>query len=456
MFDKVTTIISFAVFCICLFLPCTNSAAPLTLEEAYALAQSNSPQIKAQDYSVQAAQAQLSEARYYWAPKFKLNSMFGPMPKEKDIDSSIDDIWSNITGEWGFTTRNYLEFWMPLFTSLKVYNTRQLAEIGLDVEKIRVQGERLKVDYDVARAFYGLQLANAGEDVIKEALQLVDRLQNEYDKLMQAGSSSVKETDQYRIELAKAKLEQIKNEIYASKVYAMQALGVHTGLPQPIEVSEMDFQLEELKLIEQEEAVALARQHRTELKLLHKAELAALKQAKIQWLQWFPDLVLAGEVYYKYSNAVPKLSEKNFFLNDNYNGAGFFAGFVLRWELDPVSQVFKVRRADALAQRAISQRQLAIAGIELEVVKQYQDTAAALQKVEIVKNARRAAKRFMSQEFVDYDAGQGKANDVVAAITAYIELRSAYLHALHDFRLALLKLKLTCGAAQSADLLQAE
>ena len=144
---------------------CATSYAPeataetITLERAYELAHANSPQIEAQGYARDAAQAQVSEAKYYWAPKFALKSQFGPMPKSKDIRSSENDIWDNFFDSWGFTTRNSLEFWLPLFTSTKVYQTHQLAKIGLEVEELRVQNEILNVEYDVARAYYGLQLA---------------------------------------------------------------------------------------------------------------------------------------------------------------------------------------------------------------------------------------------------------------------------------------------------------
>ena len=121
----------------------------ITLERALELARANSPQIHAQDYAIEAAQAQLSEAKYYWTPKFEFKSTFGPMPKEKDITASEDDIWDNFFDSWGFTTRNYLDFWFPIFTSTKVYHTHELAKIGLNVEKLRKENEILNEKYDV-------------------------------------------------------------------------------------------------------------------------------------------------------------------------------------------------------------------------------------------------------------------------------------------------------------------
>ena len=426
----------------------------ITLERACELARQNSPQIHAQNYALEAAQAQLSEAKYYWTPKLNLKSQFGPMPKTRDIEDSEDDIWDHVGDSWGFTTRNYLEFWMPLFTSTKVYHTHELAKIGLHVEELRSENEVLNVEYDVSRAFIGLQLANAAQDVIKEAEGYVERIQKEYTELMEKEDSAVKETDQYRIDIAVANLLRLKNEINAKRDYAERALSVHTQLKLPISVAEMNFDRDEQKLKSYDQILEIAHAHRGDLKLLEQAEAASFLEAKIQWLNWWPDLVLAGEVYYKYSNAVPKLNTDNFYIKDSYNGKGFALGFMLKWELDPVRQVFKVRQADAKAERMRAQRELAISGIDLEVSEQYQKTANAQANIDITYQSRRSAKRFLTQELMAYESGEGNVNDLISSLTTYIEQRSMYLQALHDYRVALVKLQKMTGAPETSMLVE--
>ncbi len=426
----------------------------ISLERACELARENSPQIQAQKYAVDAADAQLSEAKYYWAPKFSFKSQFGPMPKVTDITDSEEDIWDNILGSWGFTTRNYLEFWFPIFTSTKIYHTHELAKIGLKVEELRAENEVINVEYDVSRAYIGLQLANAAADVIKEAEDYVERIQNEYNALMESGSEDVKQTDQYRIDIAAANLYRLKNQIAAKRDYAERALSVHTQLELPIKVEEMNFDPEKVVLKSAEEILALAHEHRGDLRLLEEAETAANLEAKIQWLNWWPDLVVAGELYYKYSNAVPKLDIDNFFISDSYNGKGFALGFVLKWDLDPVRQAFQVRQANAKADRMRAQHELAIAGIDLEVSEQYQDTYNQLLNIDITYKSRRSAKRFLTQELMDYEAGDGKVDNIVSALTTYIEQRSMYLQALHDYRVSLVKLQKVTGVSSTSDLIQ--
>ena len=417
----------------------------ISLEQACELARQNSPQILAQKYAVDAAQAQAYEAEYYWTPKFSLKSQFGPMPKTKDVTASENDVWDNFWDSWGFTTKNSLEFWIPLFTSTKVYHTNKLAHIGLKVEQLREENEIINIEYDVSRAYIGLQLANAAVDVIKEAESYVERIEREYQKLMENESTSVSETDQYRIDIAKANMYRLKNDIVAKHDYAERALSVHTRLEMPIAVEEMDFDNVTEKLKSQDDIMQLAHEHRGDLKLLESADAAADLQAKIEWLNWWPDLVLAGEVYYKFSNAVPKYTSDNFYIKDGYNGHGFGLGFVLKWELDPVRQVFKVQQADAKAARTKAQHELAIAGIDLEVSEQYQKTLNNLKNIDITYKSRRAAKRFLTQELMNYEAGDGNVNQMISALQTFIEQRSMYLYALHDYRVSLVKLQKTVG-----------
>ena len=431
-----------------------NAQEILTLERACELARHNSPQIHAQDFAIDAAHAQLSEAKYYWTPKLQFKSQFGPQPKTTDIHETQDDIWDHILGEWGFTTRNYLEFWFPIFTSTKVYHTHELAKIGLKVEEIRAQNEILNVEYDVARAYIGLQLANAATEIIQEAEGYVERIQNEYNSLLEKGDESVKQTDQYRIDIAASNLYRLKNGIAAKRDYAERALAIHTQLERPIIVEEMNFDPDAVVLKPFDDVLELAHNNRGDLKLLEQAEDAAHLEAKIQWLNWWPDLVVAGEAYYKYSNAVPKFDSDNFYLSDSYNGYGFVIGFMLKWELDPVRQVFKVKQADAKAERMTAQRQLAVAGIELEVSEQYQTTANHLANIQITYKSRRSAKRFLTQELLNYEAGEGNVNDMISALTTYIEQRSMYLQALHDFRTSLVKLQKLTGVSDTKQLVQ--
>jgi outer membrane protein TolC len=76
--------------------------------------------------------------------------------------------------------------------------------------------------------------------------------------------------------------------------------------------------------------------------------------------------------------------------------------------------------------------------------------------IEITKNSRRAAKRFLTQELMNYEAGEGDVEKLISALTTFIEQRSLYLSALHDYRVGLVRLQLAVGASNMLDLVEQE
>ncbi len=418
-----------------------------TLEELQLIASSNSPQIGASDSEVAYAEARLGQAKYYWTPKLQWDINFIPMPKA-DVQDGEGDVYKEGDG-WGIFFQTELEAYMPIFSSMKIYNTCILAEMGVDAEKLKRENERIKVSYDVARAFYALQLADAGLHVIADAQHYIERIQTQYEKLMKSGSPSVKKSDRYRIELEGAKLEKMRNEAISGRKLARTALGVHTKLEGRIDVVEMSYRVSKREqLMPYDALLAEARKARIDLQLLQIKQQAARQEAYIKWLGWWPDFALAASIDYAYSNAVPGNGDDTIFSSDRFNHFRYGVLLKMRWKLDPVRQIFEVRQADAKAQKAVYERELAIQGIELQIEEQYNKTANERKNVDISYLARRSAKRFLSQELMDYEAGDGNVRNLVDALTDYLTQRSNYLYALHNYWVAVEKLRKVSGLSR--------
>ncbi len=427
-----------------------GSAPPrlVDLNEAISLGLTRSPQIKAAQHATQKAALVVDQAEWAWTPKLELSSAFAPMPKVGLYD--VDEKAYSDLSEWGFFIRNAFEVSVPIFTFFKISTLQELAGIGLDVERLREEEQRAKVTYDVVRAFYGLQFANAAMNVADEADALLRRVENEYEKLWAAQSPSVSRTDRYRIEIAAADMAIATNELRLGRELAKQGLRLHTNLDDNFRIPGMRFRADDVELLPLEEVLALAHGQRIDLQLLSQAELASERSAHLEWLKWWPDFALVARLNYAYSNAVPEIEEKTIYVSDPYNAFSFAVVLAMRWKIDPVNQVFKVAEADADLARTRAQIELARRGVALEVEKLYGEAQNAQQRVQLVYASRRAAKRFMTQELVDYEVGGGKVDDVISAVRRYIELRLHYLSALQDFRLAVARLRLATGA-QSPD-----
>ncbi|MDX9720157.1 MAG: TolC family protein [Myxococcota bacterium] len=423
----------------------------LSLSDAISMGLTRSPQIEAAEFASQKAALVVDEASWAWTPKLELSSTWAPMPKV-ELDSTDEKAFEDL-GEWGFFTKNSVELGLPVFTFFKLSTVEELAEIGLDVELLKEREARLKVSYDVARAFYGLQLANAGLVVSKEATGLLERISREYEKLWSQGDPSVKKTDRYRIEMAASSLTLLHNELEMGRQLAEQGLRLHLELEGEFELPKMRFRPDEAVLLSLDAVLELARSKRLDLQMLDKAVQASELNAKLESLKWWPDIVFGARLNQAYSNAVPEVPEETIYAYDPYNSFGFGVALTLQWKLDPVNRYFKVAEADTELLKLQQQQQLARSAAALEVEKLYLESLNAQQQVDLVQSSRRSAKRFMTQELVDYEVGGGKVDDVISGVRGYIEQRSLYLQSLYDFRLSLVRLQLATGAESVSELL---
>lgn len=421
------------------------------LDEAISLGLTRSPQIDAAELSTQKAALVVDEAFWAWTPKLELNLTIAPFPEVKDDTTTDADVLKEAPGV-GIYTKNSLEFVMPIFTSFKYTTANELAAIGLDVEKLREEEARLQVTWDVTRAYYGLQLANALADVLSEAESLMGRVEKGWRELYDAGSDKVSRTDQYEIDIARASLEALAAEAREKRQLAREALRVHTRLQGAYTVDTMRFTIDEVELRPLDEIQALARTRRLDLRQLEKGLEAADLNAQLQWLQWWPDFYIAGGINLNYNNAVPESTR--FYDDDPYNtfGVGILAG--MRWKLDPANRAFKVDQAEVEAEKIRAQRELAYSGAMLQVEEAYLGAQTRQARVQAAQRARRSAKRLMTQELLDYESGGGDVDDAIRAVQKYFDARTAFLVSLHDYRVALAKLRLQTGA-ESVDALLA-
>ena len=425
------------------------------LPDAISLALVRSPQIDAAQLASQKAALKVDQAGWGWTPKFELSSVIAPQPKADASDTDLE-LYDNLTS-WGVYTKNELSMVIPIFTSFKLSTAEELAEIGLDVEQLREEEARLQVTYDVMRAFYGIQLANALKVVSNESNDLVAQVDREYQKLADKNDGSVKKTDKYRIEMASSDVAIGAAEVDKMTALAIDGLRVHTGLEGAFTVPKMRFKPDELVLKSWEEVRDLAREKRLDLRQLAKALEASRTYADLKWLNWWPDFYVAAQVSLSYSSAAPDIPEAlqkmSYYIYDPYNSFGAGALLGMKWKLDPVNQTLTVEEAQTDADRVAAQQKLAKAAAELEVEQHYLNAITAQKQVELTKKSRRSAKRLMMQELVDYQVGGQGVKDAISGVKGYTEQRVAYLMSLFNFRVALARLQLSCGAESIDELL---
>jgi outer membrane protein TolC len=424
----------------------SGAATFITLPEAIALGLERSFRVEAADASINKAKAVQGEADWAWTPKLEFDSYFVPMPKLQADDADFD-VFDRF-GSWGVYTKNDFRLNMPLFTFFKISTAQDLAAVGVSAEEVRKIQEQLLVIVEVARAYYGLQLANASFVVLDDAQEMLDKANATLGRLLDEGKANVSKSDRYQIEIAEADFNVRRLQAQQGQRYATDALRVHTRIEGPLSIPKMRFIPDEVVFKPLEDVIDYALAHRVDLQLVDRGLNAQRLKLKMEKLQWTPDLFFSASLNYAYSNAVAPIPDglSELYIYDPYNSFGFGFIFGLRWRNDPVQRTYKIEQESFELTRVEALRELARRGATLDVQQAYFNVANAQNSVQVIRKSRRAATRRMTQLYSDYESGSGNVDLLSRSVVTYFEQRTSFLKALHDFRIAAVQLQLATGA----------
>jgi cobalt-zinc-cadmium efflux system outer membrane protein len=244
-----------------------GGAAPLTLEQALALAEEHNPRLRADSAQIEAAEAGIVTARAY--PNPQVGALAGGQTYR---------VPGNVSGSvYSFGITQPLELG-PLRPS-----RIQLAERGRDSSTHLFAGTRLDVRSGVRRAFYQVLRNRSEIDLLLESVRLVEDLRQRIQVRVDVGETG-------RLELIRAEAEVVaaQTAAYSAQlqyVSSLSQLRAAVGAPLP---SSLEIQgevgpavvfpvLEELRqeALDHHPAVALARSEvrRAEARLTHERAL---------------------------------------------------------------------------------------------------------------------------------------------------------------------------------------
>jgi len=366
----------------------------------------------------------------------------------------------------GISLPNEINMFVPIFTFFKLDRLHDLAKVGLEIETLGVEQQRLNVTFDVVQAYFAVQGADALRSVLRKADGDIDRAERALEKLLEQGSDNVSDSDKAQLDLARKEFELRIFEAEQNQALARSALRVHTMIDGPITVGEMNYRPDRVTLKTKDEVIALADQQRIDLRTLDRAVEAARLNARLRQLQWAPDFFFAARATINYNSEIEReipavngvdYSDIELFLNNPYNARGFGFLFGLRWNLDPVTQTHNVRQADFQYLQVLEQAELARRGAHLQIEREYAATTLALYRARNALKQRRAAKKRMVPMLADFEVGGNLTNvDVlVRAVRQYYEKQAEYLIALVTFRVQLFRLQMIAGVG-SVNVLLAE
>lgn len=422
----------------------------LSLSELITKALKFSPQVKASKSEVTVAKEQHNEVKGYYYPQLDAFATTGVAPNvsKQPFVQGRNIIYTDGTNRLnGVNIFGRLDFavFQPLYTFGQIAYRERAAGRYVKVKEAGVDAQKGEVMLQVSEAYYGLVLANQGKDAVKEARTYLSDAKERIQRLQQIGSTSVKDTDTYRLAAFEGSVEKFAAEADEGAKLAYTALKALIGYGPG-----QDFKVP-LELPAPKQAPAgLDTYIQTALDL--RPEMAQLKEGLVA-RQLLVDAAKADQypaffaaVIGAVAGAPGRKPSYDPYINDYFNQAGALPVVGAKWHFDFGITKAKIRQARAELEGLQHNKRAALMGIPVEVAKYYGKMQENYKKSVGMEKSYVNSRRWLITAFSNFDIGLGKMDDIFQAFEKYGAYRGDYLMSLYDYNLATAQLSKATGA----------
>jgi len=416
---------------------------PLSLPEAVRLAQAHNQTIVAASAGASAAEARVNEARSGRLPKLNYSESF------TRSDNPVF-VFSSLLTQHQFTADNFQlgplnrpdalnNFRSQLAVDQTIYDggrTRQaLRSAELVHEMSGEEGRRthMQVLAGVARAYYGVLLAEANLAAAQEALRSADADLQRAETVRAAGMSTDVDVLSIRVHRAEVEEQRIRRaaDLDVTRAALNDALGLPLDTTHSLTTKLEVFQPPDLSLEEYERRAVAGRPEAREVKL---AASVARTQIGAAHSALLPQVGVCAAFE----------ADRQRFIDRG--GANWLAAVSLEWNLfNGFGDRARIQAATQELRRAEAEQEQAGSGIRLEVRRAYADLRAAEQRIAVAQAAVAEAEESLRITQNRYTAGLANVTDLLRNETAVLESRTRHLAAVHDQRIAAVGLELAAG-----------
>lgn len=432
-------------------------APVLSLPQLMALALKYSPEVKATQSEVDLAKAQRDEARGYYRPQVETNTILTVVPNArepiiKDGHVFFPDPANRIHGVNVFGRLDFAII-QPLYTFGKIAHRERAAERNVKVKQEGVEGKKGEVIRRLSEAYYGLILAAMGKDAVKEARTYLSDAKERITRLLSVGSTSVKETDRYRLAVYEGSVEQFSAKAEEGSKVAYTALKQMIGYGPG-----QDFQVGQE--MPEPEAPKGTLDYYVRQALDLRPEFRQLKEGLVA-RQLLVDAAKADRYPSFYLAVIGALAGapgrdqiagplRDPAIVDIYNTAYAAPLLGMKWNLDFGITSAKIRQARAELDQLRHTEKAALMGIPVEVAQAYGKVQENYKSAQAMQKSYVNARRWVITSFSNFDIGLGTMDEVFRAIREYGETRGEYLVSLFNYHVARADLDKATGAYRVA------
>ena len=431
--------------------PAEAEPKPWTLEALQAAAERADPRVLSAAAEVARLRGLEAQAQAAQLPSLEWTLSGGPIPELRNDPSRIDDVKpvsrlrNGELGTWGVYAHLGANLTWPIYTFGKLGAYEAAAAGGVAATSGTARAARARAARDASEIYWGYQLARRGLGALDEADRQLAGARDRVERLVGEGSTQVSKRDLAQLDLVRAELGARRAEASAARDLALEAgrivAGAASDAPFAFTAGALDAPGLALSPLSRYVDAALA--HRPEVAAAQDGLRAREVLALVRRRAFYPDLVAVGFADLNWaSSATP---QTNPFAWDPYNRLWAGIGLALRGTLDIGRARAEAVQAEAEVDKSRAEAELAAKIVRLEVARAHTTLRAALERTARMRDEEAAARRWLAQAELSFDAGLTDAQAVLLAALATARAGAERLAAGRDAQLALADLELAVG-----------
>lgn len=412
-----------------------------SLSECLSFAERNYPRIHEAAAQLERTRAQLWEVRMTPYSQFSATAGVALAPTLEGTGLYSPNTDASITSSMALAWRASIDGAIPLWTFGKISNAVSAASAQVKVSEQAVQKAKNEVRMSVRQAFYGVQLARDAKALLDEAVQRVDKYLPQMEKKVQEGEGD--DIQLLRLRIHHAELTARQSEAAKQERIALAGLRFLTGMGDSLDVPDQPLRAVPHQVMPLARYLTAARLFRPEINMARAGVLARRALLQLEKARLYPDLALALSASRSYA---PEVADQiNPFVRDEANYTRYFAGLVLKWNLDFLPRVAKIAQARAELEEVRATERYALGGVGVEVETAFAEVVDARKRLAAYTDAAHFAKQWLVKVQEGIDVGTFEEQDIVDPSKEYALKRFSQMSATLDYNMALAKLSLATG-----------
>ncbi len=444
------------------------NAKVYSLKAVTNMALKNAAVMREFEAKLQKAKWQEYRANWAWAPAIKTTTLLAPVPEQAEVGSFASNIDQYLALNIGPYVRFKAELGIPIYTFGKISTAQELAEIGVDVAKMKQEEAKLDVLYQVRRAYHSIQLSKEFQDLLDEGSSILKPKLESMEEDREFGEAEFSTEDFRKVQIFDAEFDSRILDNKKLNDIATAGLRYFTGIEGDFGVKAVDPDAPPAELASLQRYKDVAAVMRPDWRMLREAVKARGLQVEMAKSNIYPDIAFGTTVTLGWSTeeiSLESVCRRPTPSSECVDTADLFArpygnpfsqfsvnfGLIMKWDINYWQLRGKLGEAEADLATTRAQYDRAKGGIELEIEKLYVEAYSALERLRVQERRLEAARRWRDQFGLSVQTAGTDISKGIDPLKAFFESKALQLQARYEYQVARAALAKGIGVANLND-----